>query len=100
MARARKTSKAQVVIVPLEEIHPSILDLRGYKVLLDVDLAAIYRVPVRVLNQAVKRNLTRFPSDFMFQLSWEELQEIAHSRSQFVTLKKGTNVKYRPYAFT
>lgn len=56
---------------------------RGQKVILDRDLAALYRVTVKALNQAVKRNLDRFPQDFMFQLSWEEA---AISRSQIVTL--------------
>ena len=66
--------------------------------MLDHDLAELYGVQARTMNQAVKRNLRRFPEDFMFQLSWEEAREA--SRSQFVTLKRGQNPKYRPYAFT
>ena len=65
--------------------------------MLDRDLSKLYRVPAKALIQAVKRNLDRFPDDFMFQLDWREAQT---SRSQFVTLKQGQNVKYRPYAFT
>ena len=65
---------------------------------MDRDLAALYGVETRILNQAVKRNLKRFPSDFMFQLNQEESAEL--SRSQFVILKKGQNIKYLPYAFT
>jgi hypothetical protein len=67
---------------------------------LDRDLAAIYGVATRVLNQALKRNLRRFPQDFAFQLTLAEADEIRRSTSQFVTLKRGFNVKYRPWAFT
>ncbi len=67
----------------------------------DADLAALYGVEVRTLNQAVKRNAARFPSDFMFRLSWDEAER---SRSQIVTLNgagaRGRNIKYRPRAFT
>ena len=68
--------------------------------MLDADPATLYGVETRVLVQAVqavKRNLERFPDDFMFQLTWEEAQPL---RSQSVRLKRGANVKYRPYAFT
>lgn len=75
--------------------------VRGQKVLLDSDLAALYGVATKVLVQAVKRNLQRFPADFMFHLTEQELRA---SRSQFVTLNesggRGHNIKYRPYAFT
>ncbi|MEO5648772.1 MAG: ORF6N domain-containing protein [Ginsengibacter sp.] len=67
------------------------------KVMLDRDLADMYDVEVRVLNQAVKRNATRFPDDFMFQISKEE---DASLRSQIVILEKGKYSKYLPYAFT
>jgi hypothetical protein len=85
-------------LVPFEQITKSILLIRGEKVMLDRDLANLYGVPTRVLVQAVKRNRSRFPPDFMFQLSWEEAEQL--SRSQFVTLKRGGNIKYAPYAFT
>ena len=65
--------------------------------MLDRDLAILYRVTVKTLNQGVKRNLERFPEDFMFQLTKKEAE---NSRSQFVTLKQGQNIKYLPYAFT
>lgn len=84
-------------LVPIEQIMRIIQRFRGEKVLLDANLAALYGVSTKVLNQAVKRNLARFPSDFMFRLTEEEAQRL---RSQFVTLKRGHNVKYRPYAFT
>lgn len=76
--------------------------------MLDSDLARLYGVETRVLNQAVKRNIERFPEDFMFQLSKEESQNLisqiatSSSRSQNVTLnvERGKNIKYMPYAFT
>ena len=84
-------------IIPSEIIERHIFLVRGLKVMLDYDLAELYRVETKILNQAVKRNVKRFPGDFMFQLN---LQEVRNSRSQFVTLKQGQNIKYRPYAFT
>ncbi len=67
--------------------------------MLDKDLAEMYGVETKVLNQAVKRNISRFPEDFMFQLSEDEAET---SRSQIVTLKqgRGSNIKYLPFAFT
>jgi phage regulator Rha-like protein len=93
-------------IISLEVIVSKILEVRSRRVMLDRDLAMLYGVPVKVLNQAVKRNLKRFPSDFMYQLTWEEVTILksqivtSSSRSQFVTLKKGQNIKYLPYVFT
>jgi hypothetical protein len=91
-------------LIPAERIEKSILLIRGHKVMLDSDLARLYAVSVRAFNQAVKRNLFRFPDDFMFQLSWEETRELSApdtgSRSQTVILKRGGNRKYRPYVFT
>ncbi|MBL0142919.1 MAG: ORF6N domain-containing protein [Betaproteobacteria bacterium] len=83
-----------------ENVASLILFLRGEKVLLSEHLAALYAVPVKALNQAVKRNIERFPEDFMFQLTTGEANAILRSRSQSVTLKRGRNVKYLPYAFT
>jgi len=74
--------------------------IRGEKVLLSEHLAGLYAVPVKVLNQAVKRNIVRFPEDFMFQLTSQETDSILRSRSQIVTLNRGQNIKYLPYAFT
>jgi hypothetical protein len=84
-------------IVPIDRIAQSIYLLRKQKVILDFDLALLYGVATKALNQAVKRNAARFPEDFMFQLSAEETHSL---RSQFVTLKRGEHLKYRPYAFT
>ncbi len=93
-------------LIPVERIERSILLIRGQKVMLDRDLACLYGVTTKVLNQAVKRNKDRFPEDFMFQLTVEEARiwwtEVRGGglRSQIVTLKRGQHIKYRPYAFT
>jgi len=89
-------------LVPVEVIESKIYMVRGRKVMLDRDLAKLYGVKTKVLNQAVKRNKARFPEDFMFQFTKEEAEEILlfSSRSQLVTLKRGQNIKYLPYAFT
>ena len=86
-------------LLPLETITHRILMLRGQKVLLDADLAALYDVPTKRFNEQVKRNLERFPADFMFQLTEEEWASL---RSQIATLKpgRGQHRKYMPYAFT
>ena len=78
-------------------IEPLIKVIRGQQVMLDKDLAMLYGVEAKVLNQAVKRNVERFPNDFRFQLTKEECL-----RSQIVTLneKQGHHLKYMPYAFT
>jgi hypothetical protein len=93
------------IALPDELIEDTILLIRGKRVILDHDLAKLYGVATRTLNQAVKRNLERFPEDFMFQLTkaeTEEWQRLKPSRSQIVILNKtrGTNIKYQPYAFT
>jgi ORF6N domain len=88
----------RAVPVVVEQISRSILILRGHKVLLDEHLAALYGVQTRVLIQAVKRNLARFPEDFMFQLS---AAEWAALRSQIVISKiERGGRRYAPYAFT
>ncbi len=88
--------KKSISLISQEIIEQKIYLIRGTKIMLDRDLAMLYGVETKVLNQAIKRNLKRFPKDFMFQLTWKEAQS---SRSQFVTLK-GKNIKYLPYAFT
>ena len=82
-----------------QRVESKIRLVRGEKVLLDVDLAVLYGVPVKRLNEQFKRNLDRFPSDFAFQL---EAVEVEGLRSQIATLEKGRGRyrKYRPYAFT
>ena len=71
--------------------------IRGQKVMLDRDLAELYGVETKQLKRQVRRNIGRFPEDFMFELTKEEAEV---SRSQFVTLKQGQNIKYLPFAFT
>lgn len=105
-------SPAKTAPVPVvENIDRAILVIRGHKVLLDMQLAEFYGVEVRTLVQAVKRNINRFPEDFMFQLTDEEWnalkqaetsQEAEGLRSQFVIIKtgRGQHRKYMPYAFT
>jgi phage regulator Rha-like protein len=83
----------------ISPIEPAIRIIRGKKVIVDRDLALIYGVETRALNQAIRRNVERFPSDFMFQLTKAEAQ-VELSRSQSVILKRGKNIKYLPYAFT
>jgi phage regulator Rha-like protein len=80
----------------LAQIEKLIYEIHGQRVMLDSDLAALYGVELRSLNQAVKRNIGRFPSDFMFQLTAEEWKNL---RSQIVIFNKDAR-KYKPYAFT
>ena len=82
-------------LLPSEQIRSRIYFIRGQKVMLDRDLAELYGVETKYLNRQVKRNLERFPKDFMYQLTADEA-----SRCQNVTLKRGQNIKYLPYAFT
>ena len=83
-----------------ESIAPLVHSVRGERVLFDADLALLYGVPTKALNQAVKRSRNRFPPDFMFRLTPEEADALRVSRSQTVTLKRGKNIKYLPYVFT
>ncbi len=87
-------------LIPMERIERSILLIRGERVMLDSDLAELYGVETKVLNQAVKRNAARFPADFMFRLTGEEADDWQRLRSQIVTLKRGQHRKYLPHAFT
>ena len=89
------TNRSQLVVI--DNIESLIKVIRGQQVMLDKDLATLYGVETRTLNQAVKRNIQRFPDDFRFQLTTEEC-----SKSQFVILNagRGQNIKKLPYAFT
>ena len=86
-------------LVPVERIEKYILFLRGHKVMLDSDLADLYGVSTKRLNEQVRRNIRRFPADFMIQLTDQEANVL---RSQIATLKpgRGKHRKYLPYAFT
>src|SRR4051812_42029219 len=97
-----------MTLLPMQHIQRYIYFIRGHKVMLDSDLAELYGVSTKVLNQAIHRNRSRFPPDFMFQLT---LKETAFLRSQFVTSGLQTmrsqfvtgskrNIRYLPYAFT
>src|SRR5262245_62081809 len=89
---------AQSALIPIERIEKAIYLIRGEKVMLDRDLAELYKVEPKMLNRAVKRNLARFPADFMFQLTREEA---AGLRCQTGTSKKGRGGRrYLPYVFT
>jgi hypothetical protein len=86
-------------VLPIDAITPRIATVRGQRVVIDADLAALYGVETKRFNEAVKRNLGKFPPDFMFALTQEEWEPL---RSQFATLKvgRGRHRKYLPFAFT
>ena len=118
MAKKETNTKLEVAICDIKDISSINIEslihvIRGQQVMLDSDLAMLYGVETKALNQAVKRNINRFPEDFMFQLTKEEAsclrsqivtsnQGFESPRSQIVTLntKRGQNIKYLPYAFT
>jgi hypothetical protein len=87
-------------LIQPEQIEQVVLLIRGQRVLLDRDLAALYGVETKNLNKAVQRNRDRFPADFMFELTPDEAQACLASRFQFGTLKRGQNIKYLPHVFT
>lgn len=89
--------KKEKSLIPYEMIEQKIYLIRGKKVMFDSDLALLYGVETKALKRSAKRNIDRFPEDFMFQLNNEEAEA---SRCQFGTLKRGQNVKYLPYVFT
>ena len=92
----------QLIELPQEKIVDRIFLIRSKKVMFDKDLAELYGVETKVLNQAVKRNSKRFPSDFMFKLDKKESEiwQKLYLRSQIVTLEPGKHIKYLPYVFT
>jgi len=91
-------SMNEKAVIPVEQIESIILLIRGQKVILDHHLAQLYGIPTKVLKQAVRRNIKRFPSDFMFSLVW---QEVTSLRSQIVTSKPGRGgSRYLSMAFT
>lgn len=85
-------------VIPLDRVERKILIIRSLRVMIDSDLAALYGVPTKRLNEQVRRNIRRFPRDFMFQLNAREAESL---RSQFATSKEGRGGRRnRPYAFT
>src|SRR6266404_1146282 len=98
MSQKKTQPTSDELAVPAELIQRRIYVIRGHRVMLDSDLADLYGVPTKALNQAVKRNLDRFPPDFMFELTAEETDRL---RSQSVTSNVGRGGRrYLPYAFT
>ena len=93
-------SPKNLPLSPVLPIESRILFLRGQKVMLDAHLAELYNVPIGRLNEAVKRNMKRFPEDFMFRLTTEEGRSLDCLRSQTAILKRGQHRKYSPYVFT
>jgi hypothetical protein len=87
----------QTSLIPVERIERAILLIRGEKVMLDIDLAAIYEVTTKRLNEQVKRNLNRFPPDFMFQLTTAEKAEVVANCDHLIQLRFSPHL---PYAFT
>ena len=83
--------------LPQEVVEQKIYLIRGQRVMLDKDLAGLYEVSTKRLNEQVRRNISRFPADFMFQLTKDESSSL---RSQIATLKRGGHRKYLPYVFT
>src|SRR5215470_12359461 len=100
MGKAKPVDKAKRTdVVSLEQITDSILAFRGHKVLLDAELAELYGVPTKRLNEQVKRNAGRFPEDFLFRLRHTEVEAL--NRSHFATgSQKHRDPRFPPYAFT
>ncbi|MFM9903129.1 MAG: ORF6N domain-containing protein [Pyrinomonadaceae bacterium] len=94
-----KIVKTEVAVIRFDQVEQKIFLIRDQKVMLDKDLAEMYDVPTKVFNQAVSRNLERFPTDFRFQLTSDEFVNL---RSQFVTssLRNYGGRRYMPYVFT
>lgn len=91
-------SKSKNLQIAVDEIIiRKIYNIRGQKVMLDKDLADLYDIETKRLKEAIRRNIDRFPEDFMFELTIEEANA---SRSQIASLKRGGNIKYLPFAFT
>ncbi len=92
-----KKAKQLTALVPDESVIRKIYLIRGQKVILDKDIALLYDVETNYLKRQVRRNIDRFPEDFMFELTKEEFDSL---RSQFGTLKRGEHSKYLPMTFT
>lgn len=90
----------ELVIITEDNIKDMIYEVRGQKIMLDFDLARIYGYETKAFNQQIKRNIDKFPEDFMFQLTWEETSIISRSQNVTMNNSRGTNIKYLPFAFT
>ncbi len=93
-------SEQKVALAVIEQVEEKIYVIRGQRVMLDSDLAEVYQVETRVLNQAVKRNLAKFPSDFVFQLTEGETVKVRNSSQFVMSSKRHRGAAYRPFAFT
>lgn len=89
--------KEKEILIPDEVLLNKIYLIRGQKVMLDKDLAELYGIETKRLKEQVRRNISRFPEDFMFELTQAENESL---RSQFATLKRGQHSKFLPYCFT
>lgn len=92
--------KTKTSVILNHSVEQLIRTVRGQRVILDAELAHVYGVTTKRLNEAVRRNLDRFPTDFVFRLAKNEAEEFRRSRSQIATLKRGQNIKYLPRVFT
>jgi len=99
-ARQKESKPSSAGVTSIEVIEGRIFTLRGHRVLLDQDLAALYGVKIKRLNEQVKRNRDRFPEDFMFQLTLAEGKAMHAVRSQNATLQSPQHLRYPPYVFT
>lgn len=97
-----ENSGSGIAVIEERTIRDMIYDVRGYKVMLDFELAEIYGYSTKAFNQQVKNNIEKFDEDFRFQLTWKEVEELSRSKFSTLNLEKGRgkNIKYRPYAFT
>lgn len=100
MADATPSPTPRPGAIGVDEVADRMVVIRGRRVMLDRDLAAVYGVAPKRLNEHVKRNQARVPDDFLFRLTLQEARALLASRSHTATLKRGTNVKYAPSAFT
>ena len=96
---ARANSSQHLSLLPIEKIERVIYFIRGERVMLDRDLAELYQVTTAALNQALRRNRERFPSDFMFQLTQSEVNQLNRSQIVIGSLKH-RDPRFQPYAFT
>ena len=99
-SKVAKCDLEETRVARIDSVKEHILMIRGHRVMLDRDLAHLYGVTTKRLNQQFNRNRHRFPSDFAFKITLQETKQLSASRLQNATLKKGQNIKYAPHVFT